>query len=93
MYAWMTARHIKPDMIEQFKESWELQREHIPGLLNVYLLQDKIDPSRMVGLAIWESEDAYDRYAATLDEAKRKQAMSPYIQDVEWQRFFTVVES
>lgn len=92
MYAWMTARRIRPDMIEQFKKAWELQREHIPGLVTTYLLQDAHDPNRMIGLSIWDSEDAYDRYAATRDEANRKQAMTPSIEDIEWQRFFRIVD-
>jgi heme-degrading monooxygenase HmoA len=92
MYAWMTARRIRPGTMEQFRSAWEVQREKIPGLLNVYFLQDDHDPNRMIGLAIWENEDAFDRYASTLDETNRKQAMIPYVEDVEWQRFFQVVE-
>lgn len=92
MYAWMTARRIRSGMIEQFKKAWEIDREHVPGLLNVSLLQDANEPNRTIGLSIWESEDAFDRYAATLDEARRKQAMDPYVEDVEWQRYFDVVD-
>ncbi len=92
MYAWMTARRIRSGTMEQFKNAWEVHREHVPGLISVYYMQDAHDPNRMIGLAIWTNEDAFDRYAATIDEARRKEAMSPYVEDIEWQRFFQVAE-
>jgi hypothetical protein len=46
----------------------------------------------MIGLAILENKAAYERYVASATEARRKQAMSPHVDAVEWERFFEVTE-
>ncbi len=97
MYAWVTARRIKDGKMEEFKKAWEsgprlLLQDKSSGLRKVYYLQDVRNPNLMIGVAIWDSEDAFDRYASSSTEAHRKQAMDEFVEAVEWERFFRVEE-
>ncbi len=97
MYAWATARRIKPGKMAEFKKEWEAgpkagRADPESGLRVVYFLQDATDRSHMIGLAILENKAAYERYVASATEARRKQAMSPHVDAVEWERFFEVTE-
>jgi hypothetical protein len=97
MYAWMTARRIKPGRMERFKAQWEAPlkaRSQLAalGVVKAYFLQDDHDPDCMIGLAFFENKEAYDRFVASAAESGRKQAMGPLVEEVEWERFFEVTE-
>ncbi len=97
MFAWATARRIKPGKMAEFKREWEAgpksqRADPTSGVRVVYFLQDANEPNRMIGIALWESKAAYERYVASTTEAGRKRTMSPHVDAVEWERFFEATE-
>ncbi len=97
MYGWMTARRIKPGRMDEFRKEWEAgpkaqRADPSSGVRAVYFLQDANDPNLMIGLAIWESEEAFNRYRTSATEAERKETMSEHVEAVEWERLFNVTE-
>jgi hypothetical protein len=60
-YFWVSTRTIKPDTREQFEQSWRLA-EFPDGLVGPK--RDKV-----VGISIWDSAEACDRYVLYAEEA------------------------
>ena len=94
MFAWMTARRIKPGKMAEFKREWEggPEARRTPGVRADYFFQDSSDPNLMIGISLWEDRGAYERFVASPAEAGRRKAMSPHVEAVEWERFFEVVQ-
>jgi heme-degrading monooxygenase HmoA len=76
-YFWVTTRTIQPDSREQFEQSWR-PAEFPDGLLGAYVLYAE-EGDEVVGISIWESADACDRYRNSDIEAQRQEAMSPFV--------------
>jgi heme-degrading monooxygenase HmoA len=76
-YFWVSTRRIKPDSREQFEQSWR-PAEFPDGLLGAYVLYAE-EGDEVVGISIWESADACDRYRNSDIEAQRQEAMSPFV--------------
>lgn len=96
-YVWLTARRIKPGMMQQFKDAWSpgpsaAREDPYSGSRRTYFFQDASDENRMIGLGIFVSKEAYDHFAAAAIEDDRRFLMSQYVEEVEEERFFWSVE-
>jgi heme-degrading monooxygenase HmoA len=85
-YFWVSTRRIKPDARDQFEQSWR-PAEFPDGLLGAYVLYAE-EGDEVVGISIWESADACDRYRNSDIEAQRQEAMSPFVAE-ERSSFYT----
>jgi heme-degrading monooxygenase HmoA len=85
-YFWVTTRRIKPEAREQFEQSWR-PAEFPEGLVGAYVLYAE-DGNEVVGISIWESAEACDRYRRSDVELRRREAMDPFVLE-EWSSFYT----
>jgi heme-degrading monooxygenase HmoA len=76
-YVWITTRRLKPGSREEFSRVWR-PREFPEGMLRAYECYTE-DGSEVVGISIWESVEARDRFRRSDVEAERRQAMGPYV--------------
>ena len=72
-YLWVSTRRIKPDTREQFEQSWR-PAEFPDGLVGAYVLYAE-QGDEVVGISIWDSAEACDRYRRSDIEARRREAM------------------
>jgi heme-degrading monooxygenase HmoA len=72
-YFWVSTRRIKPDTREQFEQSWR-PAEFPDGLVGAYVLYAE-EGDEVVGISIWDSAEACDRYRRSEVEARRREAM------------------
>jgi heme-degrading monooxygenase HmoA len=85
-YFWTTTRTIKPNTREQFERSWR-PAEFPEGLARAYVLYAE-QGDEVVGISIWDSAEACDRYRRSDLEARRREAMAPFVLE-ERSSFFT----
>jgi heme-degrading monooxygenase HmoA len=85
-YFWVTTRTIKPGSRDQFEESWR-PAEFPPGLARAYVLYAE-DSDEVVGISIWDSAEACERYRDSDVEALREARMDPFVVE-ERSRFYT----
>jgi heme-degrading monooxygenase HmoA len=76
-YFWVSTRRIKADAREQFEQSWR-PAEFPDGLVAAYVLYAE-QGDDVVGISIWESADACERYRQSDVEARRQEAMDPFV--------------
>ena len=76
-YVWMTTRRIKPGMRTDFERAWR-PAEFPEGMLRAYELWSE-DGEEIVGLSIWSSRQLCERYRSSEVEARRREAMAPYV--------------
>jgi len=76
-YFWVSTRTIKPDTREQFERSWR-PTEFPDALVGAYVLHAE-EGDEVVGISIWDSEEACDRYRQSEIEARRREAMAPFV--------------
>ena len=76
-YVWMTTRRIKPGMRTAFERAWR-PAEFPEGMLRAYELWSD-DGEEIVGLSIWSSRQLCERYRSSEVEARRGEAMAPYV--------------
>jgi heme-degrading monooxygenase HmoA len=74
-YFWVSTRRIKPDTREQFEQSWR-PAEFPDGLVGAYVLHAE-EGDDVVGISIWDSAEACERYRRSDVEARRREAMEP----------------
>lgn len=76
-YVWMTTRRIKPGARQEFERAW--RPPQVPaGMLRAYELWSE-DGEEIVGVSVWESPDACERYRASDAEERRRAAMAPFV--------------
>jgi heme-degrading monooxygenase HmoA len=75
---WITTRRIKPGSYEEFRRAWR-PSEFPAGMLRAYECFAE-DRNEVVGISIWESLAARDRYRLSEVEAERQRAMAPYVE-------------
>ena len=75
---WITTRKIKPGTYEEFRRAWRPQ-EFPEGMLRAYECFSEAR-SEVVGISTWESLEARERYRLSEVEAKRHQAMAPFVE-------------
>jgi hypothetical protein len=61
-YVWITTRRLKPGTREEFSRAWR-PREFPEGMLRAYECYSP-DGNEVVGIAIWDSVESWDRFAA-----------------------------
>ena len=76
-YFWVTTRTIKPGSREQFEQAWR-PSEFPPGLLRAYVMFAE-DSDEVVGISIWDSAEACERYRDSDVEARRRAVMDPLV--------------
>ncbi|GIU94681.1 MAG: hypothetical protein KatS3mg012_1138 [Gaiellaceae bacterium] len=75
---WITTRRIAPGTYEQFRRAWR-PREFPEGMLRAYECFSE-ERSEVVGISIWASEEARERYRLSEVEAERRRAMAPFVE-------------
>ncbi|MGH3133143.1 MAG: hypothetical protein ACRDNY_05295 [Gaiellaceae bacterium] len=75
---WITTRRIGPGTYEAFRRAWR-PKEFPDGMLRAYecFSQEK---SEVVGISIWSSLEARERYRASAVEEERRRAMAPFVE-------------
>jgi heme-degrading monooxygenase HmoA len=76
-YFWVSTRRIKPDSRVRFEQSWR-PAEFPDGLVGAYVLYAE-EGDEVVGLSIWDSAEACDRYRRSNVEARRREAMGQFV--------------
>jgi hypothetical protein len=76
-FIWITTRRLKPGTREQFARAWR-PSEFPDGMLRAYEC-DAVGTDEVVGISIWESAEARDRYRLSDVEAERRKAMAPFV--------------
>jgi heme-degrading monooxygenase HmoA len=73
----MTTRRLKPGTREDFRAAWRPGR-YPDGMLRAYEYWAE-DRDEVVGISLWESPEARERYRLSEVEAERRRAMAPYV--------------
>lgn len=76
-FVWLTTRRIKPGTRREFEEAWRPPRPPA-GMRRAYEFWSD-DEEEIVGVAVWDSRDDYQRFVDSDDEAQRRAAMAPYV--------------
>jgi hypothetical protein len=75
---WITTRRLKPGSNRQeFSRAWR-PSSFPPGMLRAYECWTD-DGSEVVGISVWESAEARERYRLSAVEAERRRAMAPFV--------------
>jgi heme-degrading monooxygenase HmoA len=78
-YVWMTTRRLRPGSRSDFERAWT-PRAFPDGMLRAYELWSEED-DEIVGVSVWTSREACERYRSSDVEAERRQAMAPFVVD------------
>ena len=95
MFGWVSARRIKPGMMERFLQEWKSGPEAAlvdPGVRLLYFMQDLEDENRMIGIGLFNSREQYERWVDSAAEDDRRFRMNSYVEAVEEERFFEVTQ-
>jgi heme-degrading monooxygenase HmoA len=76
-FVWMTTRRIRPRTLADFERSWR-PGTHPEGMLRAYAYWSD-DEQEVVGVSFWSSRQACDAWRASESEARRREAMAPYV--------------
>lgn len=75
---WITTRRIKPGSYDAFRAAWR-PREFPEGMQRAYECFAE-DRNEVIGISIWDSLEARDRYRLSDVERDRQRAMAPYVE-------------
>jgi hypothetical protein len=76
--AWITTRQLRPGTTrEEFSRAWR-PSEFPEGMLRAYECWSD-DDSEVVGISIWASTAARERYRLSDVESERRRAMAPLV--------------
>lgn len=78
-FVWMTTRRIKPGTLAGFEAAWR-PGVHPEGMLSAYAYWSD-DEQQIVGVSSWTSRQSCDAWRASDAEARRREAMAPYVLD------------
>jgi heme-degrading monooxygenase HmoA len=76
-YVWITTRRLKPGTRDAFSQAWR-PRAFPEGMLRAYECYSP-DGNEVVGIAIWDSPESWDRFRRSEAETDRRQAMAPFL--------------
>jgi heme-degrading monooxygenase HmoA len=76
-YFRVSTRSMQPETREQFEQSWR-PAEFPDCLVGAYVLYAE-EGDEVVGISIWDSAEACDRYRRSDIEARRQKAMGPFV--------------
>lgn len=75
---WITTRKITPGSYEEFRRAWR-PASFPEGMLRAYECFSA-ERSEVVGISLWESAGARERYRASEVEAERRRVMAPFVE-------------
>jgi heme-degrading monooxygenase HmoA len=78
-FVWMTTRRIKPGTLTEFERAWR-PGTHPDGMLRAYAYWSE-DEQQIIGVSFWDSKQSCDAWRASEAEARRREAMAPYVLD------------
>ena len=78
-YVWVTTRRVKPGTLEDFERAWRPE-QHPEGMERAFAYWST-DGREVMGVSFWESKATCDRWRASDAEARRRQAMAPYVEE------------
>jgi heme-degrading monooxygenase HmoA len=78
-YVWITTRRIKPGALAGFEQAWS-PKQHPDGMRKAYAYWTD-DGEEVTGVSFWDSRAFCEAWRASADEARRREAMAPYIVD------------
>ena len=78
-FVWMMTRRIKPGTFNDFVRAWRADTRP-EGMLRAYAYWSE-DQQEIIGISFWPSKELCEAWRASEDEARRRQAMAPYILD------------
>ena len=78
-YVWITTRRLKPGAREEFSRAWK-PGAFPEGMLRAYECYSD-DGTEVVGIAIWDSRESWDRFRRSEAEQQRRRAMAPHVLD------------
>jgi hypothetical protein len=76
-FVWMTTRRIRPDVLGDFEAAWRPGTTPA-GMLRAYAYWSD-DQQEIIGVSFWESRQMCDAWRASDAEARRREAMAPYV--------------
>lgn len=76
-FVWMTTRRIRPGTLQDFERVWRPD-PYPQGLRSAHAYWSE-DGQEVVGVSLWESKDSCDAWRASEAEARRREAMAPYV--------------
>jgi hypothetical protein len=75
---WITTRQLKPGTTrEEFSRAWR-PGTFPEGMLRAYECWSD-ESSEVVGISVWESAEARERYRLSDVESERRRAMAPFL--------------
>jgi hypothetical protein len=78
-FVWMTTRRIRPGALAGFERAWR-PHPHPEGMLAAYAYWSE-DEQEIIGVSSWASRQSCDAWRASHAEARRREAMAPYVLD------------
>ena len=78
-FVWMTTRQIKPSALTDFERAWRPDT-HPEGMLRAYAYWSE-DKQQIIGVSFWDSKESCQEWRASVAEARRREAMAPYVVD------------
>ncbi len=76
-FVWMTTRRIRPGVLADFEGAWRPGTAP-EGMLRAYAYWSQ-DEQEIVGVSFWVSGELCDAFRASEAEARRRDAMAPYV--------------
>jgi heme-degrading monooxygenase HmoA len=76
-FVWMTTRRIRPRTLTDFERVWRPD-PYPQGLRSAHAYWSE-DGQEVVGVSWWESKDSCDAWRTSEAEARRREAMAPYV--------------
>ena len=75
---WITTRTIRPGSYEEFRKAWR-PSAFPDGMIRAYECFSE-ERSEVVGISVWDSFEARERYRLSDVEAERQRAMAPFVE-------------
>jgi heme-degrading monooxygenase HmoA len=76
-YVWITTRRLRPGSRDEFSRAWR-PSDFPEGMVRAYECYSP-DGNEVVGISVWESTEARERYRLSDVEKRRRQAMAPFV--------------
>jgi hypothetical protein len=76
-FVWMTTRRIKPGSLADFERTW--RPDPYPEDLRRAYVYWSGDGQEVIGVSFWDSQRSCDAWRASEAEARRREAMAPYV--------------
>lgn len=76
-YVWITTRRLRPGSRDEFSRAWR-PSDFPEGMVRAYECYSP-DGNEVVGISVWDSPQARDRYRLSEVEKRRRQAMAPFV--------------